>query len=108
MKPRFTYIVAVLVLSMVASAITGEHWVKFVNSLTNDNGVKIIVVQGNGGHPSYTLACNDGEQDCVTPDAGVWYTLKASPNGKYTNGENVVLTLKAQTVGNYFLIASAE
>jgi hypothetical protein len=64
-------------------AITGERAVKFVSSLTNEKGVKIILVRYNGGHPSYTLACNDGESDCVTPDAGVWYTLRPSPYRKY-------------------------
>ena|ERR1700732_4820027 len=107
MRWRVEYLAALLLLAMVAGAVT-EHAVKFVTSSTNENGVKIILVRGDGGHPSYTLACNEGQSDCVTPDVGVWYTLKPSPNGKYSDRENVALFFHGEVFGNYFLIASGE
>ena len=108
MKLRVRHLVAFLVLATFADAITGARLVKFASSLTNEHGVKLIVVRCDGGHPSYTLGCNDGESDCVTPDPGVWYTLKPSPTKKYTDRENVVLLLSGDFVGNYFLVASEE
>jgi hypothetical protein len=107
MRWRVEYLAALLLLAMVAGAVT-EHTVKFVSSSTNENGVKIILVRGNDGHPSYTLACNEGQSDCVTPDVGVWYTLRPSSDGKYSNRENVALVFNGQVFGNYFLVAGGE
>jgi hypothetical protein len=96
-----------LLLSAAAFALNPQS-VKFTSSFTNDKGVKFVAVEGKDHHPSYSLACNDGERDCITPDPGIWYTLASVPEGKYTNRENVVLYLNRQLIGAYWLEASAE
>jgi hypothetical protein len=96
-----------LLLSAAAFALSPQS-VKFTSSITNEKGVKFIAVEGWDHHPTYSLACDDGEPDCVTPDTGIWYTLASYPEGKYTKVENVKLLLNGQMIGNYWLVMSRE
>jgi hypothetical protein len=107
MKRRFICLTTLLLLSGVASAINPQ-WVRLTSSLSNEKGVKFVAVEGKDHHPTYSLACNDRESDCVTPDTGIWYTLASYAEGKYSNRENVILLLNGKMVGNYWLEASAE
>jgi hypothetical protein len=85
-------VVVVLLLAIASFGITRRE-VKFVRSYSNAHGVKFVEVATFDGQHGYTLGCNDGEEDCVTPDYDVSLDLMDTPSDgrKYTNRENVLL-----------------
>jgi hypothetical protein len=104
-----------LLLTSVAFAIDGDMKVTFHDSRNNDNGVKVVTVIRAGKGLYWTLACNEDQDYCVTPEHGKWYILAPlTPKEyrRYPQHENYMLLDekkgREQPFGAYWLLETGR